>query len=163
MQPKDKLREIAMRQSGFFTAAQATEAGYPDSLHVYHTREGHWQKVYRGIYRLADAPTIEHPELVIWSLWSRDREGLPQIVYSRETAEMIFELRPWTAGPLHASVPRSFRKNCAVPEGLILHKENIPAEHVVMFDGFAALKPAASIPAACPASDYDRAIMAGED
>jgi predicted transcriptional regulator of viral defense system len=162
MQPKDKLREIAMRQAGFFTAAQATAAGYPDSLHVYHTREGHWEKVYRGIYRLADAPRIEHPELVVWSLWSRNRNGAPQLVYSHETAEMILGLRPWTPGPLHATVPRSFRKNCAVPKELILHKEDIPPEEIEWREGFAVRRPIGSPPRVFKAA-YDRAIAAGED
>lgn len=161
MQPKDRLREIAARQAGYFTAAQASEAGYPDSLHVYHTREGHWQKVYRGIYRLADAPPADWPELVIWSLWSRDRDGAPQLVYSHETAEMIYGLRPRSSGPLHATVPRAFRKNCAVPEGLILHKEDIPPDEIEQRDGYAVRRIAS--PAQAAVSDYDRAIQAGED
>lgn len=161
MQPKEKLRAIASQQAGYFTAAQASEAGYPDSLHVYHTREGHWEKVCRGIYRLADLPRPDWPELVIWSLWSRDRNGVPQLVFSHETAEMIHGLRPRTNGPVHATVPRSFRKNCQIPEGLILHKEDIPADEIEFRQGYKVLKIAsASWPCR---SCYDRVIELGED
>ncbi|HMP77576.1 MAG TPA: type IV toxin-antitoxin system AbiEi family antitoxin domain-containing protein [Kiritimatiellia bacterium] len=158
MQPKDHLRAIADRQAGFFTAAQATEAGYPDSLHVYHTREGHWEKVQRGIYRLADAPRADWPELVVWSLWSRDRNGFPQIVYSHETAEMIHGLRPRAPGPLHATVPRAFRKNCAMPPDLILYKDDLPPEAIEERAGYRVR----ALPAS-PRIDYNRVIEAGED
>ena len=158
MQPKDHLRAIAGRQAGFFTAAQASEAGYPDSLHVYHTREGHWVKLQRGIYRLADHPPADWPELVIWSLWSRDRDGRPQLVYTHETADMIHGLRPRTPGPLHATVPRAFRKNCAMPPDLILHKEDLPPDAIEEHNGYRVLARPAP-----PRADYNHTINVGED
>jgi hypothetical protein len=122
MSPAEQLEIIANSQAGYFTAAQATDAGYPDSLHVYHTREGHWGKVQRGIYRLATFPTIDWPELVIWSLWSRDRAGSPQGVVADETALQLYGVVPRQPGPVVLMVPRSFRKNCETPEGLTLMK-----------------------------------------
>ena len=163
MAPRDQLRAVAEQQVGYFTAAQATEAGYPDSLHVYHTREGHWEKVQRGIYRLADFPKVDWPELVIWSLWSRDREGHPQIVYSHETAEMIHGLRPRADGPLHATVPRAFRKNCAMPPELVFHKRDLPPDQTEERAGFRVIRlPDGERPVGLR-SPYDRAIDAGED
>jgi hypothetical protein len=161
MQPKDRLRAMAEQQAGFFTAAQATEAGYPDSLHVYHTREGHWEKVQRGIYRLAEFPKADWPELVVWSLWSRDRDGRPQIVYSHETADQIHGLRPRTAGPLHVTVPRSFRKNCAMPPELVFHKEDLPDDAIETRPGYRVV--ARTAPARAERDTYTRIIEAGED
>lgn len=162
MQPKDKLRRVALEQAGYFTAAQATEAGYPDSLHVYHAREGHWEKVQRGIYRLVDIPKPDWPELIIWSLWSRDAKGNPQIVYTHETAEQIHGIRPRTDGKLHATVPRSFRKNCAIPEGIAFYKADIDDQLIEQRTGFRVL--ALSLMRTCSApADYNRVIDCGED
>ncbi len=165
MTPKDQLRAMAGRQAGYFTAAQATEAGYPDSLHVYHAREGHWEKVQRGIYRLRDFPESDWPELVIWSLWSRDREGRPQIVYSHETAEMIHGLRPRADGPLHVTVPRAFRKNCAMPPELVFHKADLDPAGIEDGAGYRVIRAAAMGAGSSGASrhSYDDAIAAGED
>ncbi|MBW7907747.1 MAG: type IV toxin-antitoxin system AbiEi family antitoxin domain-containing protein [Kiritimatiellae bacterium] len=163
MQPKDKLRAIAAQQAGFFTAAQASEAGYPDSLHIYHTREGHWQKVQRGIYRFTDSPPADWPELVIWSLWSRDRNGNPQIVYSHETAEQIHGLRPRTADKLHVTVPRTFRKNCALPSELIFHKNDLPQDQIEQRPGYRVIALATAHRSAPAADNYDHIIDIGED
>ena len=130
MTPAEELETIATRQAGFFTAAQATAAGYPDSLHVYHTREGHWEKVTRGIYRLNTYPKVEWPELVIWSLWSRDREGSPQGVVAGESALMVYGALERKSSPLTLMVPRSFRKNCEIPAELNLVKGDL-AEHEI--------------------------------
>lgn len=44
-----KLRKLADRQHGCFTAAQAVEMGYADSVHLYHVNRGEWIRVSRGI------------------------------------------------------------------------------------------------------------------
>lgn len=162
MQPRDRLRAVAEQQAGYFTAAQATDAGYPDSLHVYHAREGHWEKVQRGIYRLADFPKPDWPELVIWSLWSRDREGHPQIVYSHETAKQIHGLQSRAAGPLHVTVPRSFRKNCALPDELVFHKDDLAETDIEQRPGFRVVA-IEHRNASRNDSDYNRIIDTGED
>lgn len=132
----DALASIAVTQGGYFTATQAIQAGYADSQHVYHVKAGHWEKAYRGIYRLATAAPLDWPELVIWSLWSRDRDGAPQGVYSHETALRIHGALAREAAPLHMTVPRSFRKNADLPPDLVLHKEDIPAEEIETMPGF---------------------------
>mgnify|MGYP007083596351 CR=1 FL=1 len=97
---------------------------------------GHWEKAYRGIYRLADLPKPAWPELIIWSLWSRDRDGVPQGVFSHETALQVHGAMERQAGPLHMTVPRSFRKNTELPEDLLLHKEDLPADEVESGNGY---------------------------
>lgn len=136
MSPSERLAQIAESQGGYFTAAQASDAGYPDSLHVYHTREGHWEKVARGIYRLCTFPTIDWPELIVWSLWSRDREGCPQGVVAGVTALQVYGALPREAGPVILMVPRSFRKNCEIPAGLSLVKGDLSPEDVESRGGY---------------------------
>lgn len=136
MSPSEQLEIIAQSQCGYFTAAQATDAGYPDSLHVYHTREGHWEKVQRGIYRLVTFPIIDRPELVIWSLWSRDREGNPQGVVAGASALEVYGALERKPGPLTLMVPRSFRKNCEIPAELNLVKGDLEDSDIDVRAGY---------------------------
>ena len=45
--------QIAQEQQGYFTTKQAIESGYADNTHPYHVRTGNWERIQRGIYRLA--------------------------------------------------------------------------------------------------------------
>ena len=51
--PFTALMTIAQDQQGYFTTKQAIEAGYADNTHPYHVRAGNWERVWRGIYRMA--------------------------------------------------------------------------------------------------------------
>ena len=82
---EDRLYVIAERQQGFFTAAQAVACGYPMSSHVYHPKAGTWRREYRGIFRLVRFPMSDDAQYVLWTLWSRNRQGVPQGVYSHQT------------------------------------------------------------------------------
>lgn len=123
-----KLFEIAQAQSGFFTTRQATEAGFASNTHPYHVRSGNWIREYRGIYRLADYPNPERPDLMIGYLWSRDRHENPQGVYGHETALSLYELSDANPGKLHMTVPRKFRRMAPPPPMIVLHRADIPVE-----------------------------------
>jgi len=118
----DKLYLIAERQQGFFTAAQAVACGYPTSGHVYHLKAGTWRREYRGIYRLVRFPMSDDEQYVLWSLWSRNRLGVPQGVYSHQTALALFELSDLMPKRLHLTVPPDFRRSTSIPEILVLHR-----------------------------------------
>lgn len=87
MNPKaDRLYEIAATQAGYFTAQQAVEPGYRYTNHPYYANTGIWAREWRGIYRLAHFPEPDDGQYALWSLWSRNRTGRIQGVYSHETA-----------------------------------------------------------------------------
>lgn len=134
---RERLLEAASEQHGLFTAKQAVEAGYADSTHKYHVENGDWVKVHRGIYRLAEVPQPDREDLVVWSLWSRGRDGVPQGVYCRETALAIHGFIDKNGEVLHMSVPSSFRKNCEIPGQLRLYKEDIAGRDVDRRSGYA--------------------------
>jgi len=48
------LYQIAASQGGYFSAAQAREAGYTYRQQHFHRSRGHWLLVDRGIFRLWD-------------------------------------------------------------------------------------------------------------
>ena len=82
---------------------------------------GNWIREYRGIYRLALFPMAEHPDLVKWALWSRNRNEAPEGVYSHRTALSLYELSDLNPAKLHMTVPAHFRRNSEIPGILGLH------------------------------------------
>jgi len=160
----DALRAEALKNAGFFTAAQARDAGYADSVHGYHVDKGEWIKLMRGIYRLEDLPAPDWPELVVFSLWSRDRDGEPQGVFTHDTARQIHGFERRDLGPVHMTVPRSFRKNADTPDGLILYKEDLTESSWEQRNGFRVLRlELCGRPMTATRHPYDSVIVNGED
>lgn len=138
---ESELFEIAESQQGYFTFHQAIAAGFSDKNHAYHTKSGDWIKVFRGIYRLAKYPIGEREELVLWCLWSRNRSNVPQGVYSHYTALDLYELSDNMPSKLHMTVPSGFRRMAKIPEILVLHREKLQADEIVMKQGYIVTTP----------------------
>ncbi len=93
-----RLFQIAGAHEGFFTAKQAKAAGFAENTHPYHVHVGNWIREHRGIYRLALFPNAEHPDLVKWALWSKNRNEETEGVYSHQTALSLYELSDLRSG-----------------------------------------------------------------
>ena len=109
-----RLYETAQSQQGFFTTKQATRAGFAEKTHAYHVKVGNWIREHRGIYRLADFPTAERPDLMLWYLWSQNRQEVLEGTYSRDTALSLHELSDIMPSKLHMTVPKHFRRNSRI-------------------------------------------------
>lgn len=140
-----KLYAIAETQQGYFTAGQAVACGYPTSNHVYHLRTGTWRREYRGIYRLARFPVAEDAQYVMWSLWSRNRQGSPQGVYSHQTALALFDLSDLMPRRLYMTVPPGFRRNAPVPDVLVLHRGRLAPSEIEARSGYCVTRPLRAI------------------
>ena len=119
------LFNIVSDQQGFFTTKQAEPAGFRRQSHYYHVQTGDWIREYRGIYRLAHFPAAERPDLIRWWLWSRNRQDIPQGVYSHETALTLHDLSDLMPSKLHMTVPKIFRRMSATPRALVLHRGEV--------------------------------------
>src|SRR2546421_641862 len=115
-----KLYRIADGQRGFFTAKQAVQSGFSARSHLYHVQTGDWIREHRGIYRLRQFPSPERPDLILWYLWSRNRQDYPEGLYSHETALSLHDLSDAMPAKLHMTVPKSFRRNSQIPRALVL-------------------------------------------
>jgi len=141
----DALFEIAEGQQGYFTAKQAADAGYQLGSQAHHVKSGNWVRVERGIYRLARFPQSSEEQLVIYTLWSRNRAGEPEGVYSHQTALSIHELSDVNPAKLHMTVPSAFRRNAKVPRILVLHRASLNEKDVEQRQGFAVTRPLRAI------------------
>jgi predicted transcriptional regulator of viral defense system len=137
----DALFEIVEGQQGYFTAKQAADAGYQLGSQAHHVKSGNWVRVERGVYRLARFPQSDQEQLVIYSLWSRNRAGKPEGVYSHQTALSIHELSDLNPAKLHMTVPISFRRRAKTPKVLVLHRARLETKDVEQRQGFAVTRP----------------------
>ena len=154
-----RLFGIAEAQEGFFTTKQAKAAGFAENTHPYHVQVGNWIREYRGIYRLALFPIAEHPDLVKWALWSRNRNEVTEGVYSHQTALSLYELSDLNPAKLHMTVPTHFRRNSAIPGILVLHYADLADEDVQMAQGFKRTRPLRTILDLIEADTVERAFL----
>jgi predicted transcriptional regulator of viral defense system len=150
------LTRVARHQAGYFTAGQALAVGYSYPSQRYHTRQGDWLRIDRGIYRLPDWPLTQHEDLARWTLWSRGRA-----VVSHQTALAVHELGDVMPARVHLTVPPGFRSRSP---GLILHLGSIDEADTEQFEGFTVTTPLRSIlDAAATSVEVDQLARAIQD
>ena len=137
----DLLFAIAEGQQGYFTSKQAADAGYRPGSQAHHVKAGNWVRVERGIGRLVHFPQSPEEQLVIYALWSRDRTGKPEGVYSHQTALSIHELSDVNPAKLHMTVPATFRRTAKTPNVLVLHRSRLNEKDIEHRQGFAITRP----------------------
>ncbi len=135
------LFEIASTQGGYFTAFQAMQAGFSNKNHRYHVRAGNWIREWRGIYQLARFPLKDDSQYSLWGVWSMNRKGISQGVYSHETALSLFELSDVQPEKLHMTVPRGYRRHSKIPAVLHLHHSIIEPSEYEDRNGYRVTKP----------------------
>ena len=155
----DTLFELAEGQQGYFTAKQATDIGYKLGSQAHHVKSGNWVRVERGIYRLARFPQSAEEQLVIYALWSRNRAGEPEAVYSHQTALSIHELSDVNPAKLHMTVPATFRRRAKAPKILVLHRARLNEKDVEQRQGFAVTRPLRAIADLAGAESVSRDIV----
>jgi predicted transcriptional regulator of viral defense system len=154
-----RLFEIAEQQQGFFTTKQAKAAGFAENTHPYHVQVGNWVREHRGIYRLALFPSADRPDLVLWALWSRNRNEEVEGVYSHRTALSLYELSDVNPSKLDMTVPTDFRRNSDIPRILELHYADLPESDVQTAQGFKFTRPLRTILDVIEAGTVERTFI----
>jgi predicted transcriptional regulator of viral defense system len=133
----DGLFAVAQAQGGYFTTAQAAQAGYSRPLLHKHLASGRMVRTRRGVYRLVHFPASDHEDLVVLWLWS-EQVG----VFSHETALALHDLSDILPGKVHMTVPASWRRRrLRVPAGLVLHFGNVGAADRASFSAVPVTAP----------------------
>lgn len=107
------IHELAYRQAGYFTAAQAKEAGYSYQAQKHHADSGNWVRVDRGMFRLPGWPAEPEDAYVRWALWAQGRG-----VISHESALAVHDLSDLDPRQIHLTVDRGFH---AKDDAVVLH------------------------------------------
>ena len=96
---------------------------------------------------------------MIYALWSRNRAGEPEGVYSHQTALSIHELSDLNPAKLHMTVPTAFRRTAKTPNVLVLHRSDFHEKDVESRQGFAVTRPLRSIADLATAESTSRDIV----
>lgn len=120
----NQLSATAGTQAGYFTAKDASEAGFSLPLLQHYLTARRIERSQRGIFRLANYPPSDEEALVPAWLWSR-REG----VFSHETALALHQLSDALPAKLHLTLPSAWgARRIKIPNGLVLHYSDIVDE-----------------------------------
>lgn len=95
-----RLHELAFRQAGYVSAAQALGVGYSYQAQKYHVDRGNWVRIDRGLFRLAEWPAAADDGYVRWTVWS-DGQG----VVSFQSAANVHDLGEFDLGDVHLTLP----------------------------------------------------------
>jgi predicted transcriptional regulator of viral defense system len=131
----NRLFEIANRQQGYFTAAQALECGYYASHFHRRVNIGDWVRKGHGIYRLVHYPFSDRPDVMECSLWSRNKQGEIQGVWSHDTALDFYDVCDVMPSKLHMTVPKHFRRSAPTPPVLVLHVADLQPSDCIQWPG----------------------------
>lgn len=153
-----KLQMLARRQHGCFTAAQAIDVGYADSVHLYHVRTGGWQRVFRGVYRLASFSESPESRCMAALLWTRGKSGQIQGVLAPDTANALRSGSLLPSMPVAILVGRGFRRSAATPKGILI---SVDSDHLRKSSKISGMPAAA--PLAEPAAGASPTPPAGAD
>jgi predicted transcriptional regulator of viral defense system len=150
------LEAEAYQQGGYFNAAQARAHAVSRQLLEHHLRQGRFERIRRGLYRIQGYPTAEHDDM---------REAWMTIastgaLLSHESALALLDLSDNIPDAVHLLVARKHR-GLRRPTGVVLHthpdSEAIPT---VWRDGLPLTAPARTLLDVAPRLQPEQLSMA---
>lgn len=99
------LQKESYGQAGYFTAEQARMHGVSRQLLDHHVRDGRFERIRRGLYRLSGFPSGEHYDM-------RERWlalGPDKAVVSHQSALVLHDLSDNIPNAVHVLMPRRLR------------------------------------------------------
>lgn len=135
------LEAEAYQQSGYFTAVQAREHGASRQLVDHYIRQGRFQRLRRGLYRIQGFPTAQHDDMR--EAWMA--VGARDALVSHESALALLGLSDVIPDSVHLLVPRR-RHGLRKPAGVTLHTHpDAEAVPTVWRDGLPLTAPARTL------------------
>lgn len=138
---QSRIYELAAEQNGYLTAAQAFRAGIARDAVTKMAARGTLERVSRGVYRLVQFPASPMDPYVEATLWPVPLQG----VISHETALALYGMSDVNPARIHVAVPRGARIRRAVPRRLALHRFDLDASDVNIYDGVQVTTPERTI------------------
>lgn len=82
---------------------------------------------------------------MLWYLWSKNRQEIPEGIYSHDTALSLHELSDLMPSKLHLTVPKEFRRTTEIPKILTLHRAHLDISEVQEMHGVRVTRPLRTI------------------
>jgi predicted transcriptional regulator of viral defense system len=98
----ERLYYVAEQQVGYFTTAQAKEAGFSSPQLTYYVGKGRFIRIRWGVYRIALYPASKHEDLFVAWL-----QAGPDAVISHDSALALYDLSDSLPARIHITVPRT--------------------------------------------------------
>ena len=123
----DALYHVAEQQAGYFTARQAASAGFSGERLSDYSKNGRFQRVAHGVYRLAQFPSSRFEDLFV--AWLKCG---PKSAISHESALALYDLSDILPGEVHVTVPRTASRR---RKGFRLHTNRLSPANLVKREG----------------------------
>lgn len=123
----DALYYLAEQQAGYFTARQAARTGFSGERLSDYSKNGRFQRVAHGVYRLARFPSSRFEDLFV--AWLKCG---PKSAISHESALALYDLSDVLPGEVHVTVPRTASRR---RKGIHLHTNRLAPADVVKREG----------------------------
>lgn len=141
----DALYDIAEGQLGYFTAAQARDAGvHPVRLIQLH-QSGDIERVSRGVYRLVRFPVSPLGQYMEAALWPQVRRPDARAVVSHASALALYELSEVSPAKIHITLDPDLRLRRAVPSQFVVHVARLAPTDVQLVEGIPVTTPERTI------------------
>lgn len=127
----ERLREIALDQHGFVTAAQAVAEGIPKTELPKLAARDRIERVAHGVYRIPQVPASPYDNWALAVLWA----GVPEACLSHETALAAWEVSDVNPERVHLTVGKRRRLRRAGGEQYVIHHQDVPAERRTWWQG----------------------------
>lgn len=152
------LEADAYQQSGYFTSEQAAKHGVSRQLLNHHVKQGRFERIRRGLYRIRGFPTSQHDE--IREKWLA--VGPDKAIVSHESALTLFDLSDNISDEVHLLVPRKHR-GLRRPTGVVIHtRPDDESIATVWRDGMPVTAPARTLVDVASELQPEQAAMAAQ-
>jgi predicted transcriptional regulator of viral defense system len=131
----EALGNIAERQEGYFSAAQAAAAGIERHRLQRLARQGVIERDERGIYRFVVYPHGERAELWRAVLWPSIQRGNLTGILSHGTALSLHEVSTVNPATVDLSISRSLRLRRGIPPAYRIHRRDLDPGEVTRLHG----------------------------
>jgi predicted transcriptional regulator of viral defense system len=117
---------LATEHGGYFTTAEASQAGISYRQLSYHVAAGALERVIHGVYCLIDYPAHPHGDMIAVTLWAGSGSAI-----SYESALAVYGFASAMPSAIHLTVPPSFQGRRA---GVRIHQEDMGHDERRLWD-----------------------------
>lgn len=127
----ERLREIALDQHGFVTAAQAVADGIPKTELPKLAARNRVERVAHGVYRIPQVPATPYDNWALAVLWT----GAEEACLSHETALAAWDVSNVNPDRIHLTVSRNRRLRRAGGERYVVHQRDLDPSQRTWWEG----------------------------